>query len=481
MAIYETGSTVPRYLALALMVGMTLVLAVCGGVSDEEFESVQEKLTSERASVEAVQQELTSERTMVADLKEQLAGSEVVQQELTSERTMVADLKEQLAKALATPTPLGPLAVADAYAAALSAGDIDALVELWADDAVSSFGPSGPGGEFETSTGKAEVLKEDLEAIADNSLVTLSNSSLQGNTVIGEFLFTDDDTASFGFPVTGTFEAVVEAGTIKSLTTTLSEETQAALNELFGPPPGPPPQAGEVTFTAFDTDDGHRFRGPDSLPAGWTTLRLSNEESQASHHMQLIQLPEGMTIEDLFAAFARPGPPPAGLKFSGGVGSLFAGGSGLATVNLAPGNYVMACFIPDDNGVPHAFGGMVKPFTVTAATEPTAAEPQAVATVEVSESGFSLSGSIPAGVQTVRVTNSGQAPHEAIVAQLAPGASGSDFLASLLRGGPAPGKLLGGLQAIDGGGTGYFTAVFEPGNHAFIEFESGVTQEFTVQ
>ena len=450
----------PRYLALALMVGMTLVLAACGGVSDEEFEDVQRELTSERAMVEAVQQELTSERAMVADLK------------------------EQLAKAQATPTPLGPLAVVDAYAAAISAGDINALLALWADDAVFSFGPFGPGDEFETATGKAEVLKEDLEAIADNSLLTLSNSSLQGNTVIAEFSITGDNTARFGFPITGTLEAVVEAGTMKSVTITLSEETQAAFNdafnEQFGAPPGPPPQAGEVTFTAFDTDDGHRFRGPEILPADWTTLRLSNE-SQDPHHMQLIQLPEGMTLEDFFAAFQGPGPPPAGLKCSGGVGSLFSGGSGLATVNLAPGNYVMACFIPDDNGVPHAAGGMVKPFTVTAATGPTVAEPQAVATVEQSESGFSLSGSIPAGVQTVRVTNSGQAPHEAIVARLAPGVSGSDFLASLLGGGPPPGRLLGGLQSIDGGGTGYLTAVFEPGNHVFIEFESGVTQEFTVQ
>ena len=433
----------PRFLALAFMVGMTLVLAVCGGVSDEEFEAVQ--------------------------------------QDLTTERTMVADLKEQLAKAQATPTPLAPLALADAYAAALNAGDVDALVAIWADDAIFSFGPFGPAGEFQTRTSKAEVLQSDLDSIADNARLTLSNSSLQGNTVIGEFSITDDDTASFGIPFNGTFEAVAEAGTIKSLTATLSEETQAAFAELFGPPPGPPPQAGEVTFTAFDTDDGHRFRGPDSLPAGWTTLRLSNE-SQAPHHMQLIQLPEGMTLEDLFAAFQQPGPPPAGLKFSGGVGALFPAGSGLATVNLEPGSYVMLCFIPDENGVPHAAGGMVKPLLVTAATGPTVAEPEAVATVEVSESGFSLSGNIPAGVQTVKVINIGQAPHEAVVASLAPGATGSALVASLTEEqGLPPGKLLGGLQSIDGGSTGYFTAVFEPGNHVFIEFDGGVTQEFTVE
>ena len=293
----------PRYLVLALMVGMTLVLAVCGGVSDEEFEAAQ--------------------------------------QELSTEKAMVADLKAQIAEAEAIPAPL---AVVEANITALNAGDVRGLVATYADDTVFSFGPL-PGGEFDTNTGLAKVLESDLGSIGHNQQITLSNTSVEGDTVRGAFSL---------------------------------------------------------------TNDGHRFRGPDSLPAGWTTLRLSNE-SKEPHHMQLIQLPEGMTMDDLFAAFAQPGPPPPGLKFSGGAVALFPGGSGLATVNLAPGNYVMACFIPDENGAPHAAGGMVKPLTVTAATGPAAAEPQAVATVEVSESGFTLSGKIPAGVQTVKVTNIGQA------------------------------------------------------------------------
>ena len=65
---------------VSALLALVVTLAACGGVSDEEFEAVQ--------------------------------------QEVTSERAMVADLKEQLAKAQATPTPLGPLAVAEAYAAA---------------------------------------------------------------------------------------------------------------------------------------------------------------------------------------------------------------------------------------------------------------------------------------------------------------------------------------------------------------------------
>ena len=244
----------PRYLIIALLVGMTLFLTACGGVSDEEFEAVQ--------------------------------------QELETEQGMVQDLKAQIAEAEATPASL---AVVEANIKAVNAGDVRALVATYADDIVFSFGPL-LGGAFETTTGLAEVLEDDLNSIAGYLQITLSNTSASGNIVRGGFSLIDDETADLG-PVSGTFEAVVAAGKIKTFTATLGEESQALIQELFGPPTPPPPQAGEVIFTAFDTDDGFRFRGPDSLPAGWTTLRLSSE-SQAPHHMQLIKLPEGMTMED---------------------------------------------------------------------------------------------------------------------------------------------------------------------------------------
>ena len=424
-----------RYLIVALLFLATVVLAACGGgVSDEEFEA---------------------------------------------EQATVADLKRQLAEAEATPAPL---TVVEANIAALNAGDVRGVVATYTDDTVFSFGPL-PGGAFDTNTGLAEVLEDDLRSIGNNQQITLSNTSVNGNTVRGEFSLTDDESNQLGLSFSGTFEAVVEAGKIKSLTVTLSEESQALLQEQFGPPPGPPPQPGEVVFTAFDTEEGWGFRGPDSLPAGWTPVRLTNESSDV-HHLQLIKLPEGMSLEDLFAAFEQPGPPPPGVEFFGGPGTVLPGGDSLATVNLEPGSYVMVCFIPDDEGVPHVAKGMVKPIIVTAATDTSAAEPQAVATVDVSDSGFTISGSIPAGVQTIRVTNTGQQHHDANLLQLSPGASGQDFLAAIAGpggGGPFPGKLQGGVQAIEPGAQAYFTAVFEAGSYAILGFESGMTQDFTVQ
>ena len=48
----------PRCLALTLMVGFSLVLAVCGGVSDEELAAVQQELQTEQARVQELESEV---------------------------------------------------------------------------------------------------------------------------------------------------------------------------------------------------------------------------------------------------------------------------------------------------------------------------------------------------------------------------------------------------------------------------------------
>ena len=167
--------------------------------------------------------------------------------------------------------------------------------------------------------------------------------------------------------------------------------------------------------------------------------------------------------------------------------------SGSVTMNLAAGNYAMVCFVGDENDVPHFALGMSKPLTVTAATGSLAAEPQADVTMDMFDFGFSLSAPIPAGQQTIRVTNSGPQDHEGIVVQLAPETTIEEFIAALEEPpGPPPGLPIGGLQTILNGGQGFFTADFAPGNYGLICFVSdvetgaphfalGMVEEFIVQ
>jgi len=138
-----------------------------------------------------------------------------------------------------TPTPTPPpgaLEAANAFAEAFNGGDIKALANLYSDDTVFSFGPD-PEGEFDTDTGIVEVLGSDAEDISNNAKITLSNLSVEGNTVTGEFSFSDDELKGFGAPpLTGAFEAEVVDGKITSIKATPDEATLQFFAAAFGPP-----------------------------------------------------------------------------------------------------------------------------------------------------------------------------------------------------------------------------------------------------
>lgn len=105
------------------------------------------------------------------------------------------------------------------------------------------------------------------------------------------------------------------------------------------------------------------FEGVDEpVAAGEITLKLTNNGAEP-HEANVLKLGEGATVESIAAWFQAPeGPPP--FETVGGAQGIMPGASTLATVNLAAGNYALICFIPNAEGVPHAFLGMVKPFAV---------------------------------------------------------------------------------------------------------------------
>jgi hypothetical protein len=245
--------------------------------------------------------------------------------------------------------------------------------------------------------------------------------------------------------------------------------------------PGTPPQ--EVTFSATD----FAFAGPDSIMSGFTTIRLVNQGRQ-DHQLILGKLEDGKTLQDLIEfTKAHPGAEPPFLLWRGAAGAVAASGTSSGTVDLAAGNYVALCFLPDPtDGKDHLSKGMFKELLVTS-TRQGALAPQAEGEIRLKDFSFEAP-TITAGTHTFHVFNDGPQTHEVQLIRLNDGVTGEDFLAAK---GPPPGVMLGGPGAYSKGGDGYWTMTFEPGNYLFVCFVpdpasgmphmlKGMVHEFTV-
>jgi hypothetical protein len=104
------------------------------------------------------------------------------------------------------------------------------------------------------------------------------------------------------------------------------------------------------------------------LAAGTRTIRVDNTGPQA-HEVALVRLDSGKTVADLMKwAQTFEGPPPG--RPLGGVAGLGVGQRAYFTVDLAPAEYVMLCFVPDArDGKAHAAHGMVQTFRVNGDNE----------------------------------------------------------------------------------------------------------------
>lgn len=211
------------------------------------------------------------------------------------------------------------------------------------------------------------------------------------------------------------------------------------------------------------------FDAPDVIPAGLTEFTFLNK-GPSLHHMALLKLAGGKTVDDLRAAFAKPGPMPGWVKELGGPNAGAPGVESNATMMLAPGNYAIVCFV-DLGGPPHFTKGMLKGLRVVPAKVAAVAKPKADVTATLFDYGFRLSKPIKAGTRTILVQNTGKQHHEVELVQLAPGATAASVLQWMGKmEGPPPGKALGGIAGIDPGLSESFTADFSKGNYALICF-----------
>lgn len=269
---------------------------------------------------------------------------------------------------------------------------------------------------------------------------------------------------------------------------------------------------------------GLTFEAPDSISAGWTTFRLTNE-SAMTHFALVERLPEGIGIEeqqqdvapvfqagmDLLAAGEPDGAMEAfgelpawfgDVVFLGGPGLLAPGRSATATVYLEPGTYLIECYVKT-NGVFHSYNpdpaayGMVHELVVAGPPAETTAPEATLELTVSSERGIEMTGAPVPGEHVVAVRFEDQTVyanfvgHDVHVARLADStdveqlAAWMDWTRPTGLETPAPVEFLGGTNEVPAGMTAYFTVRLEPGRYAWVSevpdpAAKGMLRVFTV-
>ncbi len=263
---------------------------------------------------------------------------------------------------------------------------------------------------------------------------------------------------------------------------------------------------------------GLTLEAPDSIPSGWTTFRFRNE-SPMTHFVAVEHLPDGKSFEDVhrdvipvfqdamdlinegrasegFAQFERFPAWFFEVVFMGGPGFLGPEMTGETTVFLAPGTYMLECYVKTA-GRFHSADGMAVQLTVTDEAS-LAPEPAASITLSLSIEGFAIQGEPVAGRNTVKVDFVDQALHEHSLGHdvhlvrlneetdLAEVAAWMNWMDPAGLDTPAPAEFLGGTHEMPAGETAYFTVDLSPGDYAWVAevpdpLEKGMFVTFTVE
>ncbi len=122
-------------------------------------------------------------------------------------------------------------------------------------------------------------------------------------------------------------------------------------------------------------------------PAGPVTFHYFNDGPDL-HHVQLIRLTDGKTVADLLQALKTPGPLPGWATEAGGPNVVDPGHELTATIDVAPGDYAIVCFVDTPDHVPHLMKGMAQALKVVAPPAGTAPAPAGPADLTIKLSNF---------------------------------------------------------------------------------------------
>ena len=213
---------------------------------------------------------------------------------------------------------------------------------------------------------------------------------------------------------------------------------------------------------------GYTYDLPKQVAAGVVRISLMSDGKEP-HHAQLARLNDDVTQEQFLAALQEgEGAMFPLVSFAGGPAPIDAGGNQTVLMELTAGNYVVLCFVPAADGLPHVAKGMIGFFEVVAGENKTAV-PTADAGVELLDFSFKLPEAVKAGKQIWSVTNKGQQLHEIILMKLSTGKTIDVVMAWVMQpAGPPPFMNVGGFQGINPGATGWMELDLAAGEYIAI-------------
>jgi hypothetical protein len=219
----------------------------------------------------------------------------------------------------------------------------------------------------------------------------------------------------------------------------------------------------------------------------------------SEHHLVLFALPAGMSLarfDHLMRTDSTDGSGTdgSGIVKVGGMVLMMGSREATASIELAPGNYVLTCLLPlPDGSGTHRMRGMFRELTVVKSAERPNALPAADVVVRMTDYAFEVPATLKTGRHQIRFQNDGQHPHMAIIRRLAPGKSLADEAAwAAAPNGPEPSTSAGGATDLAPGRVSVNEFDFPPGKYIMVcgategtapkmHFQVGMFREFTVQ
>lgn len=241
------------------------------------------------------------------------------------------------------------------------------------------------------------------------------------------------------------------------------------------------PAPNALSVTAHDSGSAMSFDVSGSPRQGLVRITFTNAGKYA-HEMGISMMKPGVTLAHLkTVVLGKNGDQKAQALLQNPdaeypVPSILGPGrSEVDAAKLPAGHYVVICFLPGADGMPHVAMGMIDEFTVTAGRS-TEQPPQTQGTVELSDKGITVPAGFGAG-GTFEVKNTGSKPHDFSLAQLA-GKTLPDLFqcveGAFGKGTPidkCPGTLAGGVNTLQPGESAYLTMTLPAGKYGYLSTE----------